>query len=879
MKRNTMRLLSLMLTLVMLLGAIPFVSATEATPELTATASKTEIWSGEEVTLDLDVSTIAEPWFVVPGSVEWNNDAGKGETVTVNPTATTTYTATYKLAKSDDLTPVTGTASVTVTVKQSSQVKVTISAASTAAVNEAINITVNGAGTSDLEWHVNKSGASVVDGVFTATQTGTYEVYVVALNDDGEKDNVTSNTITINVVQEKAAYSVNMSDKTFSLNATNPAMTYSVIDNATGKAYTGSKTVKFESSNTNVVKIKSITAGTLTLNKTGNSTITVTVTIGGVEYKDTAIVTVGNSGKMQMEDDGEAFDDDEVELEFTVNGPEKRDDVEWFFEVKALNVPSKNDSKTSPWFKWTDSKESDKRELEVEEEGDTVEVELQAVKGYGVAMISVTASWGKSDDEEAEGTFYVSFYDEVDYIFELKDDVDEFDFDEKGIFKSVTKNKTKLTGTQLTSANIAELLLDESADYIDLDEGSKAKKNEDVGEITTNSSKVEDYDPDDVNTYEIDELDYLTFEVDDEGTYQIEYVQYADVDGDHLVTGEGLLKIVVGEGTGASISGDVEYEVKNKGDINLDEDDFEDFWDDYCDDEDLRGDDAEFGYVMFEDYKSTALTGTLSAEDGDKSMNKSYKFHFEYDDDEDDGNKDFDLNEVLYEASSTKTNYVDEIDFVCYSENGEEEVEGTLVFIVGDVDEKEEEQQTPVTGTMNFTDVRSSDWYYNAVAYVYSNRIMAGTSDTKFEPNAKLTRGMVVTMLWRMEGEPSVTTNSFADVKDTTAWYYQAVSWAAKNGIVNGVTATTFAPNTNITREQLAAILYRYADYKGKDTAATKALTGYPDASSVSAYATTAMRWAVTKGIISGDASGRLNPGGNATRAEAATMFQRFMAQ
>lgn len=236
MKRNTMKLLSLMLTLVMLLGAIPFVSAAETTPELTATASKTEIWSGEEVTLDLDVSTIAEPWFVVPGSVEWNNDAGKGETVTVYPTATTTYTATYKLMKSDDLTPVTGTASVKVTVKQASQVKVTLSGATTAAVNEAITLTVGGAGSSDLEWHVNKSGATVVDGVFTATQTGTYEVYVVATNDDGKADDITSNTLTITVVEEKAAYTVTMADKDFALSASNPKMTYTITDNATGKA-------------------------------------------------------------------------------------------------------------------------------------------------------------------------------------------------------------------------------------------------------------------------------------------------------------------------------------------------------------------------------------------------------------------------------------------------------------------------------------------------------------------------------------------------------------------------------------------------------------------------------------------------------------------
>ena len=874
MKRNTMRLLSLMLTLVMLLGVIPAVSAAETAPELTATASATEIWAGEEVTLDLDAAVVTDPWFVVPGSVEWSNDAGKGETVTVYPTATTTYVATYVIAKNNDLTTsVTGTASVKVTVKQPSLAVITLTGPSTAAINEAVELTVSGAGTSELKWTVDKTGATVIDGTFTATKTGTYKVYVEALN--GGSNSVKSNTITITVVEEKAAYTVTMADKEFALSASNPKMTYTITDNSTGKAYTGSKTLKFESSNTNVVKVNQ-TTGALTLQKAGTATITLSVTISGETFKDTAIVRIGNSGAIELDQDGESFDDDKVDLEFTVDGPASRDDVEWFFEVTSVNA---KDNKSSPWFKWTASKETDKRELEEEEEGDSIEVELYAVKGYGIARIDVKAEW---DDGEEEGTFFVSFYDELDYTFNVKDDVDEFDFDESGVFSAVSKGNTKLstsTTPTLAKATILDMLDDDFAEYVELDEGNKAKKNEDVGEITADKKKVDEYDPDDANEYEIDDLEYLTFEVDDEGTYYINYVQYDEIDGysDPLITGEGTLEIVVGKGSGSSHKkGDIEYEVDNKGEINLDEDDFLEFWED----EDMDEDD--FGYVVFEDYKSSSLTGTLSVEDGDKAMNKSYKLHFEYDDDEDDSNKDFDLDEVLYEAAPNKTNYYDEIDFVCYSEDGRDEVEGTLLFIVGNVDKDEEEeqqQQTTTTGSMNFSDVKSSDWYYSAVQYVYSNQIMAGTSSTKFEPNSKLTRGMVVTMLWRMEGEPSVTTNSFTDVKDSTAWYFKAVSWAAQNGIVNGVTTTTFAPNNNITREQLAAILYRYADYKGKDTAATKALTGYPDASSVSSYATTAMRWAVTKSIISGDSAGKLNPTGTATRAEAATMFQRFMAQ
>ena len=175
-------------------------------------------------------------------------------------------------------------------------------------------------------------------------------------------------------------------------------------------------------------------------------------------------------------------------------------------------------------------------------------------------------------------------------------------------------------------------------------------------------------------------------------------------------------------------------------------------------------------------------------------------------------------------------------------------------------------------GGFPFTDVAPGAWYYDAVSYVYANGLMDGTSATTFETNANMTRAMLVTILWRMEGEPVVNyIMPFTDV-DGGAWYAEAVRWASSEGIVEGVSDTSFVPNAEITREQLAAILYRYAG----EPATAANLAGYADGASVSAYAVDAMRWCVEHGIITGTTATTLEPQGTATRAQAAAMLMRF---
>lgn len=183
--------------------------------------------------------------------------------------------------------------------------------------------------------------------------------------------------------------------------------------------------------------------------------------------------------------------------------------------------------------------------------------------------------------------------------------------------------------------------------------------------------------------------------------------------------------------------------------------------------------------------------------------------------------------------------------------------------------------EAPVSG-LPFGDVKSADWFYNDVKYVYEKGMMAGTAADVFAPNATTTRAMIVTILYRLEGSPAVTgTGAFVDVP-AGQWYTDAVNWAAANQIVKGTSATTFAPNASITREQMAAILYRYAQYKGYDVTKKADLSGYSDNSQVSAYAKDALAWANAAKLINGVTNTTLAPQGNATRAQVSAILHRF---
>ena len=230
------------------------------------------------------------------------------------------------------------------------------------------------------------------------------------------------------------------------------------------------------------------------------------------------------------------------------------------------------------------------------------------------------------------------------------------------------------------------------------------------------------------------------------------------------------------------------------------------------------------------------------------------------------------ISDIYYENNvepGTATAHVD-ITFI----DGDEITLSKTFKILGEggtgSDGDESESDTP------FEDVDPKKWYYSAVNWAYTNGLLTGTSDTEFDPNGQMTRGMLVTVLYRMEGRPEVTeSNKFADVSNKK-YYAKAITWASSMGIVAGYSNGDFGPEDSITREQIAKILYLYAKYKGYDVSKSADLSEFSDAAKVSGYAEKYMKWTVAEGLIQGS-NGKLNPKGNATRAEISAILKRFV--
>lgn len=186
--------------------------------------------------------------------------------------------------------------------------------------------------------------------------------------------------------------------------------------------------------------------------------------------------------------------------------------------------------------------------------------------------------------------------------------------------------------------------------------------------------------------------------------------------------------------------------------------------------------------------------------------------------------------------------------------------------------------ETPAPAALPFTDVKSGNWFYDAVQYAYAQGLMTGTSATTFAPNGTMNRAMIVTVLYRLEKSPAVTgASKFTDVP-AGQWYSDAVAWAAANKIVNGYDETTFGPMNAVTREQMAAILFRYEQVKGLENVTLEEnLNRFPDQNKISAYAIPALQWAVGQKIINGNADGTLDPTGTATRAQVAQIFTNLL--
>lgn len=177
--------------------------------------------------------------------------------------------------------------------------------------------------------------------------------------------------------------------------------------------------------------------------------------------------------------------------------------------------------------------------------------------------------------------------------------------------------------------------------------------------------------------------------------------------------------------------------------------------------------------------------------------------------------------------------------------------------------------------TIDFADVKESDWFYDDVKYVQANKLMTGTSDTDFSPSGVTTRGMIVTILWRLDGEPIVEGKEFEDVSKD-AYYYNAVAWASNNQIVSGYSETVFGPNDTATREQLATIMYRYASYKKYDVSKEAELDKYVDKDQISEYAVKSLKWANANGLITGTSEETISPKDDVQRCQVAAILRRL---
>ena len=224
-------------------------------------------------------------------------------------------------------------------------------------------------------------------------------------------------------------------------------------------------------------------------------------------------------------------------------------------------------------------------------------------------------------------------------------------------------------------------------------------------------------------------------------------------------------------------------------------------------------------------------------------------------------------------ASSTVTGYVDGFfNFDGVVATPERPVDSNRPPIIDEI-------ILPPTGPLPFTDVSSGDWFRGAVDFVYRNGLFAGTTGTTFSPNAPMTRGMFVTVLHRLEGRPNMGASvGFSDVTDSSAFFYDAVAWASTHQIVTGFADGTFRPNVAITREQMATIMFRYAEHTGRSLVASEgALNPFPDRGRVSAFAAESMAWAVSWNVIRGGTGGNLLPTDTATRAHVAQIILNYV--
>lgn len=526
--------------------------------------------------------------------------------------------------------------------------------------------------------------------------------------------------------------------------------------------------------------------------------------------------------KISCEEHGTSVSSRSQLVTFSISGV-NTDDITWSFTADGSALPELSSNTGS---------------------GTSASVNVTATNGRGAARIVATASWAGGSKSAAA---YVSFCTRASHTVTVKDGISAFRFMQTKVLDSVSN----LAADKVEGYSLYRLMVDGCGTYIKLYEDSPL--NERVGMITykTTGSTMQ-YDPEGYNVYGINQLNNLIFTVQGEGTYKLKYeIQEKVANNLLLPTTRGTINIVVGQPGDADVN--IIYRTNGEP-VSFSAQDFTDYWLDNA----VNKKEA-MNYVKFSiddrAYGPLYLDGTQRG-----MVLDAYKFKDNITSKDDENT--YKLTGVTYLPDPDQEKYTEKISFTVYGKSNSV-VRGTVTIIVG--------------GAMEFTDVAKEDWFYEEVSYVFTEGIMTGISDTEFDPQGTLTRGMVVTMLHRAAGKPAAASkDAFTDVPADT-WYTEAVAWAAENGIVNGMGDGLFAPEANITREQLAAILYRYADQENMDiNCGAEDLTGFVDDNRVSGYAIDAMKWAVYSQLMNGD-NNYLNPQTNATRAQAAAAFARLL--
>lgn len=603
-------------------------------------------------------------------------------------------------------------------------------------------------------------------------------------------------------------YTVSMSSKELAMNAeaADLKMDVSVEEKGVTGVVPQHSVSDWSSSDTAVATVNS-SSGSLTLLAPGKTVISAKVTINGAVLEVSGNLTVKNEGSIVCTGDL----------------------VEKFSKSNYIQLEPKLSDDEVTGITW--SYETSSTIISVDKNGKVT------ATAPGSAKITITAEWGTPKRTETTDV-YVAFYDTLDSTVVVKSGTSSFMFDDTDVFSAVTLGTTTLTSVKYQ--NMISVWSYDGPTY-DALELSQSTGSSAYGKITnTASSLIYAYDASKVNRFTVAYEDDLMFTCLTKGTFELSYTLYSN----GLMVRYGTIEIMVTEG-----ASDITYNTTFSKSITFDESDFYKLWS-------KSSNKSALNYVVFNDVPSV---GELTVDDSTNAadVTTSMYFFYKYSSTTDAGTKNYDLDEVYYTPYSKASKAYEEVlTFTCYGETASETLTGVLTIKVGEnvtfTDVKSDDyfydavvwavnegitngittttfcpdmscdraqvvtflwraagEPTPTSSYMPFTDVDKDDYYYEAVLWAVQEGITEGTSKTTFSPKMTVTRGQVVTFLWRALGEKTVTTtNPFTDIQSSD-YFYSAVLWAVKNDITNGMTTTTFMPEYGCTRGQIVTFLYR----------------------------------------------------------------------